>query len=98
MRPVAHLIPDMVVPLYLHDAASATLDWRARQGYQKAAREGYWVNEKDLPIELEYESVYVGSVSCSTNKNPRVASDPLDPAGGRNVSDSAPQHHPIVGL
>ena len=59
MQPVAHLLPDVVVPLYLHDAASATLDWRARQGYQKAAREGYWVNESELPVELEHESVCV---------------------------------------
>lgn len=59
MQPVAHLIPDVVVPLYLHDAASATVDWRARQGYQKAAREGYWVNESELPVELEHESVSV---------------------------------------
>jgi hypothetical protein len=87
MQPVAHLLPDVVVPLYLHDAASATLDWRARQGYQKAAREGYWVNESELPIELEHESVFVEIASFSRLRLELTLSLSF-PAAGRSASDN----------
>lgn len=87
MQPVAHLLPDVVVPLYLHDAASATLDWRARQGYQKAARGGYWVNESELPVELEHESVCV-EIPLFPFASRADSLSLSFPAAGRSASDN----------
>lgn len=53
MESVAKLLPNVKMPLYLHDASSVTLDWEAMDGYRKAAREGRYVNEDELPIAGE---------------------------------------------
>ncbi|GAA5985450.1 hypothetical protein JCM10908_006979 [Rhodotorula pacifica] len=50
MESLGSLLPDVRIPLYLHDASSVTLDQEAMQGYRQAAREGRWVDEDNLPI------------------------------------------------
>lgn len=37
---IAHLLPDMVVPLYLHDASHTQMDYEWMQAYRKSAKEG----------------------------------------------------------
>ncbi|GAA6026626.1 hypothetical protein JCM8202_001489 [Rhodotorula sphaerocarpa] len=58
MQPVAHLIPDVVVPLFLHDSASIGMDWESMQGYRRAARENRWVDEDKLPVSWDHDSVW----------------------------------------
>ncbi|GAA5960086.1 hypothetical protein JCM21900_003431 [Sporobolomyces salmonicolor] len=50
---IAHMLPDMSIPFYLHDAAFVQIDSEAMEGYRLAAREGRWVNETELPIAGE---------------------------------------------
>lgn len=37
---IADLLPDMIVPLYLHDASLTQMDWEWMTAYRSAAREG----------------------------------------------------------
>ncbi|KWU45488.1 hypothetical protein RHOSPDRAFT_25094 [Rhodotorula sp. JG-1b] len=50
MESLGPLLPNVSLPLYLHDASSVTLDSEAMDGYRQAAREDRWVNEDELPI------------------------------------------------
>ncbi|GAA5998833.1 uncharacterized protein JCM10292_005732 [Rhodotorula paludigena] len=53
LKDIAHMLPDMVVPLYLHDASFTQIDWDAMQEYKNAAREHRWVNETALQLQGE---------------------------------------------
>ncbi|GAA5896669.1 hypothetical protein JCM6882_005755 [Rhodosporidiobolus microsporus] len=59
VKDIAHMLPDVeggepiTVATYLHDASHTQVGWDAMEGYRKAAREGRWVNETELPIQGE---------------------------------------------
>ncbi|GAA6036975.1 hypothetical protein JCM8097_005487 [Rhodosporidiobolus ruineniae] len=51
LKDIMHMLPDMTVALYLHDASHTQVDALAMEGYRKAAKEGRFVNESELPIQ-----------------------------------------------
>ncbi|GAA5833820.1 hypothetical protein JCM11251_005974 [Rhodosporidiobolus azoricus] len=59
VKGIAHMLPDLeggepiTVATYLHDASHTQIGWDAMEGYRKAAGEGRWVNETELPIQGE---------------------------------------------
>lgn len=62
MKSLGSLLPNVKVPLYLHDASSITLDAEAMEGYRRAARLGEWVKEDELPIAGQTLSIYPSPV------------------------------------
>ncbi|GAA5985617.1 hypothetical protein JCM10908_007044 [Rhodotorula pacifica] len=50
MEPLAHLLPNVTVPLHLHDGAGSALTYSAAQGYRRAAREGRFADEGELNV------------------------------------------------
>lgn len=50
MEPLAHLLPDVTVPLHLHDGPCTAQSYDAMQGYRRAAQEGRWANEDELHV------------------------------------------------
>ncbi|GAA5985681.1 hypothetical protein JCM10908_007067 [Rhodotorula pacifica] len=50
VAPVAHLLPDLVVPLYLHDGPSTAHTADAMAAYRRAAREERFVDEETMPL------------------------------------------------
>ncbi|BGP43474.1 hypothetical protein JCM10449v2_007509 [Rhodotorula kratochvilovae] len=48
-----HHLPDMVIPIYLHDASHVQVDHEAMQQYKLAARQGRWANESEMLLQGE---------------------------------------------
>lgn len=50
MEPLAHLLPDVTVPLHLHDGPCTAQSFDVMQAYRRAAQEGRWVKEDELNL------------------------------------------------
>lgn len=50
MKPLAHLLPNVTVPLHLHDGAASAQSYTALEAYRQAAREGYWIEEEKIKV------------------------------------------------
>ncbi|GAA5868829.1 hypothetical protein JCM8547_002841 [Rhodosporidiobolus lusitaniae] len=48
---ISHMLPDMVVALFLHDASHTQISYAGMQEYRKAAREGRFVNETEMRLQ-----------------------------------------------
>ncbi|KAL8291565.1 hypothetical protein RQP46_002543 [Phenoliferia psychrophenolica] len=51
MADALRLLPDIDIPMYLHDGPNLFFDAEAKLGYLAAAKAGKFVNEDDLPVE-----------------------------------------------
>ena len=64
MEPLAHLLPDVTVPLHLHDGPCTAQSFDVMQAYRQAAQEGRWVKEDELNLHGDNTSVvFLRSVS-----------------------------------
>jgi len=75
---ISHLLPDLEIPVYLHDGPAISLDWEAKQGYLEAARLGEYVDESSLPIKGE--SAYTTRErECAPNSRFRRVREGVEP-------------------
>lgn len=62
MEPLAHLLPDVTVPLHLHDGPCTAQSFDVMQAYRRAAQEGRWVKEDEL--KLHGDNTFVAPAIC----------------------------------
>lgn len=67
MEPLAHLLPDVDVPLFLHDGPTTSHKFDILEAFRRAAKHGEFVDESTMNWQQDHTWVQLGDAVCASN-------------------------------